>query len=219
MTRRALLPAPLAVTALMAGALAPVPARSDGAPTPALVRATAAKPVPTLAAIRRCQARERKLKGRRRVAQHRRCRALVARRRTAAERPLTITPGPTTNPDTTPTQVDPVTTSPGTTDPGPAGPATPAGPARLQVTAREFSLKLSRPSLGAGDAIVELANRGEDPHDLVVSAAGGAPFAFPQTLAGERTTRTLSLAAGTYTLVCSIEFHEDLGMRATLTVT
>ena len=41
-----------------------------------------------------------------------------------------------------------------------------AAPSRLLVEAREFNLVLSRPSVKAGDAIVQLANRGEDPHDL-----------------------------------------------------
>ncbi len=45
--------------------------------------------------------------------------------------------------------------------------ATPA-PARVQVSADEFSLALSRASLRSGPAIVELVNYGEDDHDLAL---------------------------------------------------
>ena len=82
------------------------------------------------------------------------------------------------------------------------------------VTAREFSLTLSRPSVPAGPALVELVNRGEDPHDLRVGAAG----AIPETLSGERGTVRATLAAGTYELFCSLPGHAALGMKATLTV-
>ena len=46
-------------------------------------------------------------------------------------------------------------------------------PARVQVSAQEFSFTLSRASIEAGPAIVELANFGEDPHDLRMRRVGG----------------------------------------------
>ena len=49
----------------------------------------------------------------------------------------------------------------------------PPPPARVQVVAREYSFALSRPSMKAGTAIVELANFGEDPHDLRLQRIGG----------------------------------------------
>ncbi|HEX4929984.1 MAG TPA: hypothetical protein VFV62_04675, partial [Gaiellaceae bacterium] len=46
-------------------------------------------------------------------------------------------------------------------------------PARLQVSADEFSYALSRQSIKAGPAIVQLVNYGEDEHDLRLKRAGG----------------------------------------------
>ena len=85
---------------------------------------------------------------------------------------------------------------------------------RLLVTAREFSLTLSRPSLPAGPALVELVNRGEDPHDLRIGAAGS----IAETPSGELGSARVTLAAGAYELYCSLPGHAGLGMKATLTV-
>ena len=46
-------------------------------------------------------------------------------------------------------------------------------PARVQVGADEFSYALSRQSIKAGPAIVQLVNYGEDEHDLRLRRAGG----------------------------------------------
>jgi len=112
-------------------------------------------------------------------------------------------------------------------DPEPAVPAagaavaTPAAPvARLQVSAREWLLRLSRPSIVAGLATIELVNAGEDGHDLHLRPAdGGADLlAIDETQPGGVADRDVTLAAGRYTLYCSLPGHEAAGMRATLTV-
>ena len=48
----------------------------------------------------------------------------------------------------------------------------PAAPARVQVVAREYSFSLSRLRVHAGTAVIELANFGQDPHDLRVQRIG-----------------------------------------------
>ena len=68
-------------------------------------------------------------------------------------------------------------------------------PARVQVAADEFSFALSRQSLRSGAAIVQLANYGEDDHDLA-----------------------LRLVPGRYTLWCTLADHRRRGMHATLVV-
>jgi plastocyanin len=131
---------------------------------------------------------------------------------------------------TTPTTTQPTTTAPATTAPVPTGttPATttPATttptPARLGVTAREFSLTLSRPSVVAGTAIVELQNQGEDPHDLTLQpldAPGGSSWSIPETGPGAVGKANVTLTAGTWRLLCTLPGHADAGMQATLTVT
>lgn len=88
------------------------------------------------------------------------------------------------------------------------------------MTAREFSLTLSRPLVGAGSVTVELRNYGEDPHDLVVSPEGSTAELqrFGELSPGGVQARPVSLARGRYRLWCSLQGHEQLGMRATLRV-
>lgn len=103
-----------------------------------------------------------------------------------------------------------------------AGPAS-AGrgddvPSRLLVTAREFSLTLSQPKLAGGDAIVQMYDYGEDPHDLVLQRVGGERrFALGVVLPGEVGELRLRLKRrSTYTLWCTFADHAARGMTATL---
>lgn len=102
----------------------------------------------------------------------------------------------------------------------PAAPTDPALPSFVSVAAREFSLTLSRPLVGAGNVRIELRNSGEDPHNLVVSPDGThSPLASFSTLdPGLYERRTVSLSPGRYLLWCSLESHEALGMSVTLRV-
>jgi plastocyanin len=94
-----------------------------------------------------------------------------------------------------------------------------APPARVQVVAREFSYALSRQSIRAGLAIIELSNAGEDAHDLRMQRVGGTRvYAWPTTPAGEVADETFKLLPGRYRLWCSVANHRALGMRATLVV-
>ena len=98
------------------------------------------------------------------------------------------------------------------------GPAEPP-PARLLVEAREFNLTLSRGRIARGRAIVQLANRGEDPHDLRLSRVGGGRRASIDEVApGEVGEWEGRLRRGRYRLVCTLEGHRALGMRAVLRV-
>jgi plastocyanin len=92
-------------------------------------------------------------------------------------------------------------------------------PARVQVSAQEFSYALSRRTVVAGPAIVELYNLGEDPHDLRMERLGGGrlwktPLVFP----GKYYDLNATLVPGRYRLWCSIANHRQLGMTAVLTV-
>jgi uncharacterized cupredoxin-like copper-binding protein len=99
-----------------------------------------------------------------------------------------------------------------------SAPAAPA-PSRLLVESREFNLVLSRPSVKAGDAIVQLVNRGEDPHDLRLKRVGGrGGGTVAETLPGEVGEWSGRLRRGRYRLWCTLEGHRDLGMRAVLRV-
>jgi hypothetical protein len=134
-----------------------------------------------------------------------------AKRRPAArrlERLLGVGPGPA-----------PAPAPGGGQQEGPA-PDAPVLPRFVSVAAREFSLTLSRPLVGAGAVTIELRNSGEDPHNLVVSPEGThTPLAsFSEIDPGTYERRSVDLAAGRYALWCSLEFHEGLGMSTTLKV-
>jgi plastocyanin len=102
---------------------------------------------------------------------------------------------------------------------GLAHPSAPA-PSRLQVVAREYSFGLSRVHLKAGPAVIELANFGQDPHDLRLQRAGARHIAgLGVVTPGARGELTVRLVPGRYSFWCSVANHRQLGMRATLIVT
>ena len=109
----------------------------------------------------------------------------------------------------------------------PASPADPApnpGPrplARVQAVTREWSITLSRRTLPAGQVSVELANMGEDPHDLRVERADAPATGFSFTLARPRSvsSKKVDLAPGEWKLYCTLDGHAAAGMRTTVTVT
>jgi plastocyanin len=104
---------------------------------------------------------------------------------------------------------------------GAAAPATaPAArvPSRVMVEAREFSFVLSRAAVKAGPAIVQLAVRGEDGHDLKIVRRGVRARGVSETRPGETASWRGRLRPGRWKLYCSLPGHESLGMRATLRV-
>jgi hypothetical protein len=101
----------------------------------------------------------------------------------------------------------------------PADPPTTPTAARLGVVAREWSLVLSRSTLPAGPALVQLQNFGEDAHNLRVERTdGGSGFDVPLAESGEVQKAQGALAAGDYKIYCALPGHEAQGMRARFTV-
>jgi hypothetical protein len=146
--------------------------------------------------------------------QRRRC-----RKKHRATTHSTSTP-PSGGPLTDPPDVPPVTDPP-VTDPQQDDPTTTVAPGRLGVRAREYSFTLSRTQLTEGDALIELQNAGEDPHDLRIVPSGGGSLlaAFGETAPGTVTKQRVALPPGNYVLYCGLGDHSLIGMRATLTVT
>ncbi len=98
--------------------------------------------------------------------------------------------------------------------------AAPPPPARVQVVAQEFRYSLSRRTIKAGTAIIELRNQGQDAHDLVLTRAGGGRvlFRWPEAQPGAVIDRQIRLAPGLYRLSCAVANHAALGMEALLRV-
>jgi len=93
-------------------------------------------------------------------------------------------------------------------------------PSRVQASADEFSLAVSRSSIRSGPAVIELVNYGEDDHDLALRRVGGTRtyrigIVHPGKT-GELETRLLS---GRFVVWCTLADHRSRGMRATLRVT
>jgi hypothetical protein len=107
-----------------------------------------------------------------------------------------------------------------------AGAVLPAGAgARRHVTAvgvgeREFRISVYRPRLTPGPVRFNVANFGQDVHDLVVVAPGGRVVAATGELrSGARVTVTARLTRpGRYRLLCTRAGHAARGMTAGLRV-
>ncbi len=99
-----------------------------------------------------------------------------------------------------------------------AAPAPP--PARVQIVAQEFRYALSRRTIKAGRAILELRNMGEDVHDLVLERADGSRVVlrWPAAQPGAVIDRALTLKPGVYRFICTVANHRSLGMQARLVV-
>jgi hypothetical protein len=103
-------------------------------------------------------------------------------------------------------------------------PAAARAPARMLVTAQEWSLTLSRGSVPAGPVTVQLYDRGQDAHNLNIRRLGahrqmvGRAQRVSLTQSGGLTQAGWRLAPGRYELYCSLPGHLKLGMRAFLTV-
>lgn len=94
-----------------------------------------------------------------------------------------------------------------------------APPARVQVVAREFSFALSRPQVRAGRVIVELANFGEDVHNLRMRRRDGwRTYGIGVVAPGRQARLSARLVPGRYVLWCSIADHRARGMQAVLIV-
>lgn len=93
------------------------------------------------------------------------------------------------------------------------------GPARVQVGADEFGYALSRQSIKAGPAIIELVNYGEDEHNLRLRRVGGSrTYVVGTVRPGATSELEARLLPGRFTLWCSLADHRRRGMSATLVV-
>ena len=97
--------------------------------------------------------------------------------------------------------------------------AEPAGGHAVPVSESEFKITIPSKTLSAGKFTFTVKNDGKIPHDLVVSGPGVQGTAkTPLLSAGQTAKLNVTLAAGTYTLYCSVAGHRAAGMSAKLTV-
>jgi uncharacterized cupredoxin-like copper-binding protein len=109
------------------------------------------------------------------------------------------------------------------------GTTTPEPPAGVRIVATEFRFEPAAPTLMANMAMpLTFKNAGQTLHDFTIVAGPGIPEAAAQTAAqspyhiaaepGKEATLMLALPAGSYTFICSVQGHKELGMQGTITV-
>ena len=93
--------------------------------------------------------------------------------------------------------------------------ATPVG-----VGEREWRISLYRSKVPTGRVKFNVRNFGEDGHDLAVRNRHGRVLGtMPELRPGQTDSLTVRLRRpGRFVVFCSLEGHEELGMRARLTV-
>jgi uncharacterized cupredoxin-like copper-binding protein len=87
----------------------------------------------------------------------------------------------------------------------------------VEVVEKEYSIDLpGGEDLKAGKLTFDVANQGAIQHDLAVE--GGKEAKTPLIAAGKQATLQVDLPPGKYKLYCTVPGHEQLGMKAEVTV-
>jgi hypothetical protein len=140
------------------------------------------------------------------------------------EEPQPTTPGGQRDPDApsggggaSPMPTSTPTPAPGATPTPTATPDPVKYPSRTGVDLSEWIVRPTYRTLATGRVVFSSANLGEDDHNLSVRS-GGTEYGKVDVAPGDTGSLVLQLAPGTYTLYCSLQGHEELGMRADISV-
>jgi uncharacterized cupredoxin-like copper-binding protein len=87
----------------------------------------------------------------------------------------------------------------------------------VAISETEYKIDPANPTVAAGSVTFEVANDGSAPHDLEIEG-NGVEEKTATIQPGDSDQLTVDLQPGTYTLYCTIDGHEDLGMKGELTV-
>ena len=93
--------------------------------------------------------------------------------------------------------------------------AAPSDPRTIAVDEFEFGFTLSKQTISAGKVTFKMRNTGSIVHNFDLIGHFEGHF----LLSGQTETKTITLAPGTYTYVCSVKYHAAQGMQGTLVVT
>jgi plastocyanin len=99
---------------------------------------------------------------------------------------------------------------------GTAGGPPPAGDNAFNAEEKEYAIALDKTQIKAGSITFNVKNVGTLPHNLAIKELNKATENID---AGKSATLTVDLQPGTYTVICEIPGHEQLGMHVTITVT
>lgn len=122
---------------------------------------------------------------------------------------LQVVPPPAT-PTAAPQAAAPAT-SPTAAASGPVGGAS----TTINATEKDFAIALDNASVPSGSVTFKIKNDGPSPHNIAIKELKKASDNIDGGKSGQF---TVDLPAGTYTVICDIPGHEQLGMKMTLTV-
>ena len=98
--------------------------------------------------------------------------------------------------------------------PGGALAAASAKPVVVTVIMTDFTYKLSRDTVPAGQVVTyKVINKGRSAHNFDINGSKGSPFLAP----GKSFTLKVALKPGEWSFVCTVPRHAELGMRGDLT--
>jgi plastocyanin len=82
------------------------------------------------------------------------------------------------------------------------------------------ALKYQQTSLSAkaGSVNVDFTNQSPITHNVTIQDSSGGTVGATDTISGSSTSTTVNLKPGTYTFFCSVDSHEQAGMKGTITV-
>jgi plastocyanin len=85
----------------------------------------------------------------------------------------------------------------------------------INATEKDFAIALDKSSVPTGTVTFHIKNDGPSPHNITIKELKKTSDTYD---AGKGGDFKVDLPAGTYTVICDIPGHEQLGMHTTLTV-
>ena len=99
------------------------------------------------------------------------------------------------------------------------GPGSTAAAAAIAVEAKEYSFTPSALTAPAGSVTFTLRNAGTEEHEFEIFKGETVVDEIEGLVPGLTKDLTVTLEAGSYTFMCKLNGHDQLGMKGTLTVT
>jgi plastocyanin len=91
----------------------------------------------------------------------------------------------------------------------------PAGDNAINVVEKDFAIAMDKTTIKAGSITINVKNNGPSPHNISIKELNKVSDNID---GGKTGTLAVDLTPGTYTVICAIPGHEQLGMKMTLTV-
>jgi plastocyanin len=99
-----------------------------------------------------------------------------------------------------------------------SGAATPVPSGVVAVDAKEYAFTPSTITVPAGSVTFSVKNVGSQEHEFEIFKGDSVVDEIEAIVPGLTKGATVTLQAGSYTFVCKLNGHDQLGMKGTLTV-